>query len=122
MSGLVQASMILLVLGYRFRNATESQPTTWWAYALFAYACGAVVFPWLTGGVLREELSVVYSLILGVVFALPMWVASRWLADSPYQIVATVARISVWLWVLHAVIAVSLWVYDKVTRKPQQSA
>jgi Zn-dependent protease with chaperone function len=121
MSGLLQASVIALALGFHFRNTPSSQPTSWWAYALFVYALLAVVIPWMSGGVTRNELNVLFSFVLGVVFALPMWAASRWLADSPYQLVATVMRILVWLWLAHLSLSVVLWMYDRTRGKPQPS-
>ena len=114
-SGLIQASLISFILGFAFRHVPAIAPTHWWAYALTAYAAGASVFPWLLGGIEREEFSLRLSVALGIVYALPCAVAAAWLRPTPYHALAFIDQLFVGLWLVHFLIAIVLLF---VPRKP----
>ena len=58
--------------------------------------------PWLIPG---GEYQPRMSLVLGVICALPFWLATRWLAHSPYHALATGCWVIVGLWGLHSLIS-----------------
>jgi hypothetical protein len=84
-SGLLQAAVIALVIGWVFRDTPASEPTKAWPHVLAGYGLLAATLPWAIGGVDRGEFRLAYSLLLGVLFAAPMAAAALWLADSPYR-------------------------------------
>ena len=84
-SGLLQAAVIALVLGWRLRGTPADAEPALWPYVLAGYGLLAATIPWLLGGVDRGELRWQYSLLLGVLFALPMALAAWWLDDTPYR-------------------------------------
>ena len=79
-SGALQGAFIALAAGFALRNVPATATAAWWPYALFGYGFVAAVFPWLLGGYLEGEFRPALSLVLGVLVALPFWVAARWLA------------------------------------------
>lgn len=112
----MQASFIALGVGFHLRNVTVPAPEAWWPYLLFGYAGLAIVVPWLQGCYGEDELRPRYSLFLGVIFALPFWLAARWLADSPYRAIVVGCEIMVALWGMHLLLSLSLWLRDR--RRP----
>ena len=87
------------------RDTPPGAETKWWAWLLFGWAVIASVLPWLIGGVDDFEVSLPMSAILGVVFAGPMWLATRWLAPTPYSTMSRGFWLLLCLWGLHALIA-----------------
>lgn len=77
----------------------------WWPYVPFAYAFMAAVAPWLTGCFLEAEFRIGYSVLLGILGALPFGIAARWLADSPYRAIVVGCWIVVALWALHLLLS-----------------
>src|SRR5205085_11056491 len=101
----LQAGLIALGVSYRLRHVPGSAATLWWPYFLFAYAFMAVIVPWLAGCFVSGEFRLPTSAIYGVVLALPVWTASRWLKPTPYQVLYHGCRIMVVLWCVHLIVA-----------------
>jgi hypothetical protein len=55
-SGLLQAAVIALVLGWRLRGTPADAEPALWPYVLAGYGLLAATIPWLLGGVDRGEL------------------------------------------------------------------
>jgi hypothetical protein len=104
-SGLLQAAVIALVVGWHFRHTHAGEATKLWPYVLGGYGLLAATVPWLSGGVDRGEFDWRLSLLLGVLFAAPMAAAAWWLADSPYRVVHYGAWALVGAWGLHLLVA-----------------
>lgn len=101
--------MIALAVGFALRNVPATAHAAGWPYALFGYALLATVAPWLLGGVEEDEFQLRVSLVLGLLFALPFWLASRWLAHTPYHAIATYSRVMVALWGVHLLVSIVNW-------------
>ena len=105
---MLQGAVIALFIGYRFRHALATDPAPLWPWVLGCYGALASTLPWTLGGVERGDFEVPKSIALGVIFALPMFVASRWLGESPYHRLGTAYLMLSGLWVLHLLAAVGL--------------
>ena len=107
-SGPLQGSIIMLWLSHHLSGAAADAGTPWWVHVLFGYAILAFVVPWLVGGFVDGEWSLRMSIVLGVIGALPMWVASRWLSTTPHSIMMDACRVIIALWVIHLAVATFL--------------
>jgi hypothetical protein len=107
-SGLLQAAVAALVVGWMFRDVPATEPARTWPYVVAGYGALAATVPWLAGGVGRDEFALPYSLLLGVLFAAPMAAAAAWLADSPYRAIHAGAWGLVAAWGVHLLVAVAL--------------
>jgi hypothetical protein len=107
-SGLLQAAVIALVLGAMFDDVAPGSPTATWPYVLAGYGAFAATVPWLAGGVMREELGLRFSLLLGVFFALPMAAGGWWLVPTAYRTIGLGCWVLVGAWGLHLLVACAL--------------
>jgi hypothetical protein len=107
-SGLLQAAIIVLIVGWRFRHAAPTAPQPVWPYFLTGYAFLAATVPWLSGGIDRDEFSPRLSILLGVLFALPMAVAGHWLISSPYRALGWGCWLLAAAWAVHLLISIGL--------------
>ena len=104
-SGMLQAAAIALVIGWVFRDTAATEATKAWPYVVGAYGLLAATLPWCIGGVGRGEFRLAYSLLLGVLFALPMAAAALWLADSPYRAIQWGCWALVAAWGVHCLVS-----------------
>ena len=105
-SGLIQASIIALVLGFLFRDTPATQPTSTWPFVLAAYGLMAAVAPWLTGGLGRDSFSIRLAAVLGLVFAAPVAVSAHWLSASPYSAIGYGCWALVVLWAIYGMASI----------------
>lgn len=108
LSGLLQAALIAVLMGYQLRGTSTPDATATWPYVLSGYAFLAAVVPWLAGGPDRSDFSTRFSAILGVLFAAPVALGAWWLTGTPYFFIAFGFWVLVVLWVVHLAIAVAL--------------
>jgi hypothetical protein len=120
MSSCLVAGLIAGFGGYYLRDVPGTAETAWWPYALFGYAFITIAAVWLTGGFLEEEFWLRSTLILGVVFALPFWLAANWLADTPYHALAIGSWIMVGLWGVHLLVSLGAWVKTALRPPPSE--
>jgi hypothetical protein len=107
-SGLLQAAVVALVVGWTFKDTAAGEATTLWPTLLGGYGLLAATVPWASGGVAREEFDLRLSLLLGVLFAAPMAACATWLADSPYRALHYGAWALVAAWGVHLGVALVL--------------
>ena len=107
-SGLLQAAVIALVLGWTFKDTHAGEATKAWPYVLGGYGLLAATVPWLSGGLDRGDFAWRLSLLLGVLFAAPMATAACWLAHSPYRAIRYGAWVLVAAWGVHCLVAMVL--------------
>ena len=119
-SGLV-AGLIAGFGGYYLRDVPGTAETAWWPYFLFGYAFLTTVAVWLTGGFLEEEFWLRSTLILGVVYALPFWLAANWLAETPYHVLAISCWIMVALWGVHLLVSIGAWIKSRFRTPPAEN-
>ncbi|HJW09885.1 MAG TPA: hypothetical protein VJ483_09640 [Holophagaceae bacterium] len=105
-SGLIQASIIALALGWHFHHTPATAPALWWPYLLFAYAAMASVLPSLIGNYYDDEFGAAQVLLRGLFFALPMALAARWLAHSPYRPISLGCWVLAGLWGVYLIVSV----------------
>jgi hypothetical protein len=118
MSSLFMAAIIALASAYFLRNVSADGPVPWWPYFAFAWAFVSVAVPWGIGvdaGFLPEEFHPGMSLMFGVIFALPFWQASRWLAHTPYHLFVFECRFMIGLWGIHVLASLGLWIHARLT-------
>ena len=60
----------------------------------------------MLGGFVEGELDIRPSLLLGMFFALPLWVCARWLEATPYHLISLGCRAMVALWVVHLLVSI----------------
>lgn len=90
----MQASFAAVAGGFILRNVPASATASWWPYVLFAYAFLAAAFSLL----LDVDFHPAFSVVLGIILAGPFATAARWLADSPYPLIAKGCWVIVVLW------------------------
>jgi hypothetical protein len=83
-SGMLQASLIGIVLAVALKDAAPASETALWPFLLGGYGLLAALVPWLAGGVSEGEMSLGYSAFLVLVFGLPMTVAAFLLVPTAY--------------------------------------
>ncbi len=105
-SGLLQAALVAVLMGYQLRGTSTPDPAATWPYVLGGYAFLAAVVPWLAGGLGRSDFSVGYSAILGVIVAAPVALGAWWLTGTPYFVIAFGFWVLVAFWVAHLGVAV----------------
>ncbi len=81
-------------------------PASTWPYVLFGYGVLATIVPWTVGGFVEGEFGIRSSLLLGVFFALPLWVSARWLETTPYHLIGLGCWVLVALWIVHLLVSV----------------
>ncbi len=108
-SSMLQAGVCALFLGIWFRNEAAGAQASWWPYALATYAALASVAPWLTGDLGRSDFTLRLSLVIGLLFALPVGVGGFLLAGSPYSIIGVGCWILVAAWGVHLLISLGCW-------------
>ena len=120
-SGLIQASIIALAAGSHLRHVAATGHASWWPYALFGYGFLAALMPWIAvgGGFVDGEFHPAFSLVLGVIFALPQWVAARWLAPTPYHLISIGCRAMVALWGVHLLVSIG-WLVGRARRREKR--
>lgn len=106
-SGLLQAAIIALIIASSFSSSPASEPQVMWPYYVSAYAVLAVITPWFIGGIGKDEFSLSLSVLLGIVFALPLGVSAYWLYPSPYWLISMGYWLLVAAWSVHLVIAIT---------------
>lgn len=111
-SGLLQAALIAVLMGYQLRGAAMPESAATWPYVLGGYAFVASVAPWLAGGPERSDFSVEFSAILGAIFAAPVALGAWWLTGTPYFIIAFGFWVLVALWVAHLAVSVTFRIQD----------
>ena len=77
-----------------------------WPYILFGYGNLAAILPWTLGGFVEGELGIRSSLLLGVFFALPLWVSAGWLDATPYHLISLGCWALFALWILHLLVSI----------------
>lgn len=105
-SGLLQAALVAVLMGYQLRDAMAPEPTAAWPYVLGGYAFLAAVLPWFAGGLGRGDFSIGYSTLLGVIVAAPVALGAWWLTGTPYFFIGFAFWFLVVLWVVHLGVAV----------------
>ena len=94
-----------MTAGFALRNVPATSPMKLWPYLLFAYAFVGTVLPWvIPGGEFHPRASVV----LGIICALPFWLAAHWLAQTPYHAIMIGCWVMVGLWGLHFLLSLLL--------------
>jgi hypothetical protein len=105
-------------VGHHLRNVPATGHTLWWPYVLFGYAFMVPLLTWIGLGLLGSgfvdgEIHPAASLLFGVIFALPMWTAARWLAPTPYHVIVIGCWVMVGLWGVHLVVSIGTLVVGK---------
>lgn len=92
-------------MGLHFRHVPAGAPAHVWPYLLFSYGALAAVLPWTLGNFYEDEFRFAPSLVLGVLYALPLALAARWLSSTPYPWIGRAYRVLASLWFLHLAVS-----------------
>lgn len=105
-TGPLLAAIIALALGAWFRHTSATASVSWWPYFVGGYGFLSAIVPWLVGGIEREELTLRYSVLIGVFVAIPLAVAAHWLRGSAYHSLAVACWVLIAGWGVHLLISV----------------
>jgi len=121
MSSSLLAGLIAGFAGYYLRDVPGTAETAWWPYALFGYAFLTTTAVWMAGGFVGGEFHPVSTLIYGIVFALPFWLAANWLADTPYHVLVIGSWIMVALWGVHLLVSIGALINSRFRTPPDKN-
>lgn len=105
-SGILQASIAALLLGFLLKNVPFTISKKLWPYLLFAFCFSAQFFPWLIALSEKIDLNVRTSISLGIIFVPSLSFSAYWLSATPYYNIGFGLNILIILWFFQFLISI----------------